>query len=86
MPELSSTASKPKIREALRKIYDEAHRNPPNMNQASDVVRRRIPASRSRIREVLKEDEFARQRRGPGRKRRVPNLPAGKPNDPTSED
>jgi hypothetical protein len=68
MSELSSTASKPKIREVLRTVYDEAGEDPPNIHQASAIVMRQIPASRSRVREVLREPEFARRRRGPGRK------------------
>lgn len=61
-------SAKPDIRNVLRKIYDEAGANPPNINDACHLVMGQIPASRSRIREVLKEDEFARRRRGPGRK------------------
>jgi hypothetical protein len=70
------------IREALREVYDKAGDNPPNINQAGAIVMRQLPVSRSRVREVLNEDEFARRRRGPGRKRRrAPNFPTGKPGD-----
>jgi hypothetical protein len=75
---MRSSACKGTIREALRKIYDEAAASPPNINQASDLIKRQIPASRSRVREVLKEDEFARRRRGPGRKAKP------RPDEPTT--
>jgi hypothetical protein len=63
-----NSACKGMIRELSRKIYGDAGDNPPNINQACDLIKRQIPASRSRVREVLKEEEFARRRRGPGRK------------------
>jgi hypothetical protein len=65
---MRNSACKGTIRKAARQIYNEAGANPPNMNQASDLIKRQISASRSRVREVLREGEFARQRRGPGRK------------------
>ena len=62
-------ASKGAIRVALREVYDEAGTDPPNVNRASDLVKIKLPhARRARIREVLREPEFARQRRPPGRK------------------
>ena len=52
---------KPEIRTALRKI--------PNVNRAWNLIKVLLPdATRSRVREVLNEEEFARRRRGPGRK------------------
>ena len=67
---LKKSAGKAKIREGLRKIFDEAGDNPPNMNRAWDLLKLRLPdARRSRVREVLREPEFAVRRRGPGRKR-----------------
>jgi hypothetical protein len=82
---MRSSACKGTIREALRKIYDEAAASPPNINQASDLIKRQIPASRSRIREVLKEDEFARRRRGPGRKAKPrPDQPTTAPELPVA--
>jgi hypothetical protein len=60
---------KPEIRTALRKIFDEAGDNPPNVNRAWNLIKVLLPdATRSRVREVLSEEEFARRRRGPGRK------------------
>jgi hypothetical protein len=72
-----SSASKPQIRKILRQIYDEAGDNRPNMNRAWDLLKVLIPdARRSRVREVLREPEFARRRRGPGRKaKRRPSPP-----------
>jgi hypothetical protein len=57
---------KAEIRKVLRNVFDRAGANPPNINQAWDLIKHQIPASRSRVREVLKEDEFARRRRKPG--------------------
>ena len=74
MPELSSTASKPEIRTVLRNEYEKAGDNPPNVNRAWDLIKVQMPVSRSRVREVLTEDEFARRRRKPG-KRRLPTSP-----------
>jgi hypothetical protein len=67
---MRNSACKDTIREELRKIYDRAGDDPPNTDQACVLIKRQIRASRSRVREVLKEDEFARRRRGPGRKRK----------------
>jgi len=62
-------ASKPEIREALRRIYDEAGADPPNVNRAWDLVKlKMLHAQRSRVREVLDENEFACRRREPGKK------------------
>jgi hypothetical protein len=72
-------ASKLEIREALRKIYDEADADPPNVNRAWDLAKVQLPhARRSRVREVLGEEEFFRQRRQPGKRRlvRVTEIPA----------
>jgi hypothetical protein len=63
-------ASKAEIREALRKIYDEAGADPPNVNRAWDLAKINLPhARRRRVGEVLAEDEFAHRRRKPGKKR-----------------
>jgi hypothetical protein len=63
------SARKGAIREVLRKIFDEAGDNPSNMNRAWDLLKVRLPdARRSRVREVLREPEFATRRRRPGRK------------------
>jgi hypothetical protein len=66
------------IREVLRNVFDQAGDNPPNINQAWDSIKVLIPgAPRSRVREVLREPEFACRRRGPGRK------PTPQPTQPT---
>jgi hypothetical protein len=63
-------ASKPDIREALRKAYRDAGGNPPNVNEAWALLKGELPhARRRRVREVLAEAEFARQRREPGKRR-----------------
>jgi hypothetical protein len=49
----------PEIRDRLRKLNEEAGDNPPNVNRAWDLIKVQMPAPRSRVREVLKEDEFA---------------------------
>jgi ribosomal protein S20 len=66
---IRNSAGKATIRTTLRKIFDEARDNPPNVNRAWVLLKMLLPdATRSRVREVLKEAEFARRRRGPGRK------------------
>jgi hypothetical protein len=63
-------ASKAEIREVLCKIYDEAGPDPPNVNRAWDLAKVKLPhARRPRVRDVLKEQEFACRRRKPGKKR-----------------
>jgi hypothetical protein len=58
------------IRKALREVYDAARDNPPNVNRAWALLKLRVPdASRSRVREVLREEEFSGQRRQPGKRR-----------------
>ena len=81
MFEFLSTASKLQIRQALRKIYDEADDDPPNVNQAWALLKLQLPdAGRRRVREVLKENEFLARRRGPGRKaKRRPSSSAPTP-------
>ncbi len=70
MSELPSAASKAEIRTVLRQIYNEA--GAPNVNQAWNVLKLQMPdASRSRVREVLREPEFVRLRRQPGKRRVV---------------
>jgi hypothetical protein len=62
-------SAKSEIRKALRKEYDRAGDNPPHVNRAWDLIKAQMPdARRSRVREVLKEDEFTQRRHGPGRK------------------
>jgi hypothetical protein len=68
-------ACKEAIRQSLRMIYGITGNNPPNVNVAWDRLKRDLPnARRRRVRDVLNEDEFSRQRRAPG-KRRLPTSP-----------
>jgi hypothetical protein len=63
-------ASKQIIREALYEIYLQLGADPPNVNKAWAQAKLRLPtATRARVREVLREPEFARQRRQPGKRR-----------------
>jgi molecular chaperone GrpE (heat shock protein) len=65
-------ACKEAIRQSLRMIYGNTGDDPPNVNEAWDRLKRDLPnARRRRVRDVLNEDEFSRQRRAPG-KRRLP--------------
>jgi hypothetical protein len=76
-------SAKPEIRQVLRDVFDQAGDNPPNVNQAWDLVKHQIPVSRSRVRQVLDEEEFARRRRGPGRKaKRAPDSSGTPPDIP----
>jgi hypothetical protein len=62
-------ASSPEIREVLREIYRVAGNDPPHMEKAWKLVQPKLPnARRNRVRDVLHEDEFASQRRKPGKK------------------
>jgi hypothetical protein len=62
--------SKQRIREELRQIYLELPANSPNVNKAWALTKSRVPtATRARVREVLREEEFSRQRRQPGKRR-----------------
>jgi hypothetical protein len=64
-----NSVGKDRIRKAARDLYDQAGNNAPNINHAWDSIKVLIPgAPRSRVREVLREPEFARRRRGPGRR------------------
>jgi hypothetical protein len=73
-------ASEPEIREVLHKIYDEARGDPPNVNNAWDLVTQRLPnARRQRVREVLRENEFSRQRREPGKRRSSSEIATSRP-------
>jgi len=75
---MRKSAGKGKIREALRKIFDEAGDNPLNMNRAWQLLRLQMlpDASRSRVREVLREPEFTPRRPRPGRKAKRSPKPA----------
>jgi hypothetical protein len=76
---MRNSACKGTIREELRKIYDDAGQNPPNVLRAWDLLKVLLPeARRSRVRDVLREAEFARRRREPGKKRlfSVAEIPA----------
>jgi hypothetical protein len=59
--------SKSEIHEVAREVYTARAANPPNMIEAPNLIRERLPAaSRQRIREVLREPEFANLRRPSG--------------------
>jgi hypothetical protein len=59
-------ATEVQIREAAREVYQdarEAGKKPPNKPEAERLIRAKLPgATRPRIRSVLKQDEFDRQR------------------------
>ena len=59
------------IREKTRQLYRDRAGDPPNMDEASRSICKALQhAGRQRVREVLHEPEFERQRRRPGEKRR----------------
>jgi hypothetical protein len=60
------------IRKVLRQILDKAGDNPPNINQAWDLLKSQMPVSRGRVRQVLDEEEFIPRRPRPGRKPKRP--------------
>jgi hypothetical protein len=63
----SLPASKEQIREVANKIYADSVNDRPNMNEAWDLIKKELPnARRARVREVLREDAFANQRRSVG--------------------
>jgi hypothetical protein len=63
----AAAVSKPQIREVAKRVLRGRPRQP-NINEATKLIKGEIPnARRQRIREVLKETEFARMRRKPGR-------------------
>jgi hypothetical protein len=60
---------KPAIRAKVRELYASRPSVPPNMWEAEMLIKKSLPrAARDRIREVLKEPEFARQRRATGKR------------------
>jgi hypothetical protein len=65
-----SRPSQAQIRQLLRQLYQEAAENPPNILDAENLVRGKLPgAVRSLIRPILHEPEFANLRRGAGTQR-----------------
>jgi hypothetical protein len=65
-------APKDKIRSELREIFADPKNDRPNDEQAWDLIRTKLDVRRTRLREVLKEPEFAdKQRRRGERKRKV---------------
>jgi hypothetical protein len=71
----TAVISKPRIREAIKRVIRKQARSP-NINEATTLVKHELPeAARWRIREVLKEPEFAERRRKPGRPPGKLNLP-----------
>jgi hypothetical protein len=80
---MHQSAGKGAIRKALHEIFDEAGDNPPNVNRAWDLVKHQIPVSRSRVRQVLDEEEFIPRRPRPGRKaKRAPDSSGTPPDIP----
>ena len=67
------------VRLELRKIYHAAGSSPPNMNAAWNLIHAQMPhAPRSRVRDVLREQEFARLRRKAGRLKKHSNSSDGR--------
>ena len=61
------SASKAQIREALKKIYDAPENNRPNMERARVLLKAMLPnAQKELVYEILREPEFAKQRRSHG--------------------
>jgi hypothetical protein len=62
------SASKDQVREAAREVYKiQSGKKPPNMDEAEKLIRQKLPdARRNKIRGVLHEEEFTRQRLKPG--------------------
>ena len=59
--------SKAQIRQELRKIYADPRSDRPNVNKAYNLLRVSLPnARRKSVMDILKEPEFAGQRRDPG--------------------
>jgi hypothetical protein len=73
---MRKSAGKDTIRKELHRVFDEAGKNPPDMNRAFNLVNARIHASRRPVREVLNEDEFLPRRPKLGRPKRPPGFGA----------
>jgi hypothetical protein len=65
-----------KIREEARKVYADPANDRPNVNVANQLIRLKLPDVRSdRVMEILREPEFANQRRKPGERRKPGKRP-----------
>jgi hypothetical protein len=63
----SLPASKEQIREVAKKVYADPVNDRPDLNKAWYLIRKELPnARRARVREVIREDAFAKQRRAAG--------------------
>jgi hypothetical protein len=63
-------ASAERICAAARELYHEHRADPPNINEAERLIRQTVKgSSRANIRRVLRQPEFATQRRPPGVRR-----------------
>jgi hypothetical protein len=61
-------ASQAQIREALRRIYADPTNNRPNVNRAWVLLKTVLPTARKSLAHpIIREPEFANQRRNPGR-------------------
>jgi hypothetical protein len=65
-----------KIREEARKVYADPANDRPNVNVADQLIRLKLPDVRSdRVMEILREPEFAKQRRKAGERRKPGKRP-----------
>jgi hypothetical protein len=65
-----------KIREEARKVYADPANDRPNVNVADPLIRLKLPDVRSdRVMEILREPEFAKQRRKAGERRKPGKRP-----------
>jgi hypothetical protein len=65
-----------KIREEARKVYADPANNRPNVNEADQLIRLKLRDVRSdRVMEILRELEFAKQRRKAGERRKPGKRP-----------
>ena len=66
------SASKAQIRNGLREIYDDPRNNYPNVNDAWDLLKAKLPSARKKlVMVILDEPEFSNQRRSPGNQPKV---------------
>jgi len=70
--QLTRPASEARIREVLKEIYSDPGNNRPNVNEAWDLLKAKVPNARKNlVMDILKEPEFANQRRGAGNQPKV---------------
>ncbi len=64
----TAKASKAQIRKTLKEIYADPSSDSPNVNKAWDLLAARLPTARRKlVMDILKEPEFATQRRSAGK-------------------